>query len=155
MSRSSVSEWACVPAGPADTQYASTPNARTPTGILHTLYAALLRLHKIQISSLNGSFHPTLLFSISPPVFPLSVIPRARIYIGGSDIVEVIEKLSCRRVVRGACPHSNPSCHLAAQEEYQTGDPGGKKAETRMVEGERERERMDTEDVSTAKNYKG
>lgn len=47
MSRSSAFERVWVPAGAADTQYASTPNARTPTGILHTIYTALLRLHKI------------------------------------------------------------------------------------------------------------
>lgn len=86
MSHSSVFEWACIPAGPTDTL-----NTRTPTCTLHTFYAALLRLHKIQISSLNVCFHPTLLCSVSPLVHPC-----ARIYIGRNDIVEVIEKLSCR-----------------------------------------------------------
>lgn len=42
------------------------------------------------------------------------------------------------RVVCTAWPGSNPSCRLAAQEEYQTGDPGGKKAATGTVRRGRE-----------------
>lgn len=83
MSRSSVFEWACVPAAPADASYASM-NARTLTSILHILYPVLLRLHK------------TLLFFISPHSASSWCHLHARSYIGGSDILEVIEKLSCR-----------------------------------------------------------
>lgn len=54
------------------------------------------------------------------------------------------------RVVCAAWPGSNPSCRLAAQEEYQTGDPGGKKAVMGTVRRHREtigeREGMDTKD---------